>query len=144
MASLSDKEAGEYICSGAPAFRGELREVPNAPSESFHLFGFAGGEWDENTDTVPFQSDSFGDMSSSPEGKLTDALERPAMGHAFGIYAGTVTLSYYVAGFGSDVKGLELAARGKVRKLTMLYVLDRLRTLQERGIEDDILDLHGH
>ncbi|KAA8911775.1 hypothetical protein FN846DRAFT_897620 [Sphaerosporella brunnea] len=141
---LSDQEAQEYIANGAPKYRGELREIPNGPRGRFHFFAFAGDDWDENTDTAQFQSDSFGDMSSAPEGKQTDALERPAMGHAFGIYPGTVTLAYYVAGFGSELKGSEIAARGKVRKLTMLYVLDRLRQLQVNGIEEDILDLHNH
>lgn len=83
-------------------------------------------------------------MSSSPEGKQTDALERPAMAHAFGTYPGTVTLAYYVASFGSDFRGSEVAARGKVRKLTMLYVVDRLRRLQEKGIEEDPIELHRH
>jgi hypothetical protein len=141
---LSEQEAQEYIANGAPRFRGELREISNGPRGRFHFFAFAGNEWDENTDTAPFQSDSFGDMSSAPEGKQTDALERPAMGHAFGIYPGTVSLAYYVAGFGSELKGSEIAARGKVRKLTMLYVLDRLRRLQVKGIEEDIMDLHDH
>lgn len=141
---LSEQDAQDYISNGATSFRGELREIPNGPRGRFHFFAFAGGEWDEHTDTAQFQSDSFGDMSSSPEGKQTDALERPAMGHAFGIYPGTITLAYYVSGFGSELKGAEISARGKVRKLTMLYVLDRLRTLQVDGIEDDIMDLHNH
>lgn len=141
---LSKKEAQEYIADGAPTFRGELREISNGPRGQFHFFAFAGQDYDENTDTAPFQSDSFGDMSSAPEGKQTDALERPAMGHAFGIYPGTVTLAYYVAGFGSELKGSEIAARGKVRKLTMLYVLDRLRKLQVAGIEEDTVGLHNH
>lgn len=141
---LSEHEAREYIANGAPKYRGELREIPNGPRGRYHFFAFAGDDWDEETDTAQFQSDSFGDMSSSPEGKQTDALERPAMGHAFGIYPGTITLAYYVAGFGSELKGAEIAARGKVRKLTMLYVLDRLRTLQLKGIEEDVLDLHNH
>jgi hypothetical protein len=83
-------------------------------------------------------------MSSSPEGKQTDALERPAMAHAFGIYPGTLTLAYYVASFGSTLKGNEVAARGKVRKQAMLYVLDRLRMLQVNGIEEDLGQLHRH
>lgn len=66
------------------------------------------------------------------------------MGHAFGTYPGTVTLAYYVAGFGSNFKGAEIAARGKVRKLSMLYVLDRLRKLQVSGIEDDPDAMHDH
>jgi hypothetical protein len=141
---LSEHEAEEYISRGAPKFRGELREVSNGPRGVYYFFALAGDEWDEETDTAPFQSDSFGDMSSSPEGRQTDALERPAMGHAFGIYPGTLTLAYYVAGFGTELKGSEIAARGKVRKLTMLYVLDRLRTLQVRGIEEDVRDMHDH
>ncbi|KAL7268906.1 hypothetical protein RUND412_008451 [Rhizina undulata] len=141
---LSESEAKEYITSGAPIFRGELRDITNAPKGHYHFFGFAGDEWDESTDTAAFQSDVFGDMSSAPEGKQTDALERPAMGHAFGIYPGTITLACYVSGFGSNFRGSELAARAKVRKLSMLYVLDRLRTLQVQGIEEDPVDLHHH
>ncbi|KAI5777165.1 hypothetical protein EDC01DRAFT_429401 [Geopyxis carbonaria] len=141
---ICESDVQQFVARGAPRFRGELREISNGPRGSYHFFAIAGEEWDEETDTAPFQSDSFGDMSSSPEGRQTDALERPAMGHAFGIYPGTVTLAYYVAGFGSELKGSEIAARGKVRKLTMLYVLDRLRTLQVKGIEEDIMDLHDH
>lgn len=141
---LTPNEAKVFISEGAPTFKGELREITNGPRGQFHLFAFAGDQWDEESDTAGFQSDSFCDMSSSPEGKQTDALERPAMAHAFGIYPGTVTLSYYVASFGSDFRGSEVAARGKVRKLTMLYVLDRLRRLQENGIEEDPYELHRH
>jgi hypothetical protein len=141
---LTPNEAKVFISEGAPTFQGELREITNGPRGHFHLFAFAGDQWDEESDTAAFQSDSFCDMSSSPEGKQTDALERPAMGHAFGIYPGTVTLSYYVASFGSTFRGSEVAARGKVRKLTMLYVLDRLRRLQENGVEEDSYELHHH
>lgn len=141
---LSEDEAQQYIAEGAPKFRGKLREIPHGPRGRFHYFGFPGEEWDEHTDCAPFQSDIFGDMSSAPEGSQSDALERPAMGHAFGIYPGTQTFSFYVAGFGSNQAGSEIASRGKVRKLSMLYVLDRLRNLQVEGIEDDLMDLHYH
>lgn len=137
---LGQLEAEDVIGRGAPRFVGKLREAANG----YHFFAFAGKEWDEETDTAAFQSDSFGDMSSAPEGKQTDALERPAMAHAFGTYPGTVTLAYYVTCFGSEARGAEIATRGKVRKLTMLYVLDRLRSLQVNGIEEDDLDLHNH
>lgn len=137
-------EAKKFISDGAPRFKGELREISNGPRGHFHFFAFAGDQWDEESDTAAFQSDSFYDISSSPEGKQTDALERPAMAHAFGIYPGTVTLAYYVACFGNNFRGSEVAARGKVRKLTMLYVLDRLRTLQLKGVEEEPVELHRH
>ncbi|KAI5818941.1 hypothetical protein BZA77DRAFT_242727 [Pyronema omphalodes] len=139
---LSEDEANDYIANGAPKFRGELREISYGPRGQYHFFAFAGQEWDENTDTAVFQCDGFGDMSSTPEGKQTDALERPAMAHAFGIYPGTCTLTYYVSGFGTTFKGDELASRTKVRKLAMIYVLDRLRHLQIKGIEEDVRDAH--
>ncbi|CAZ83617.1 unnamed protein product [Tuber melanosporum] len=141
---LSATEAKKFIGDGAPKFCGELREITNGPRGYYYLFAFAGDEWDEESDTALFQSDSFCDMSSSPEGRQTDALERPAMAHAFGIYPGTITLSCYVTSFGSTLQGHEVAARGKVRKLTMLYVLDRLRILQVKGIEEDLGQLHMH
>lgn len=141
---LSPAEAKIFVGDGAPRFKGELREISNGPRGHYHLFAFSGDQWDEESDTIAFQSDSFYDMSSSPEGKQTDALERPAMAHAFGIYPGTVTLAFYVATFGSNFRGSEVAARGKVRKLTMLYVLDRLRALQVKGVDEDPVELHHH
>lgn len=142
---ITHEEAEELIAKGAPKFRGVLREVQGAPTTGvYHFFAFPGDEWDEDTDVAPFQSDCFGDISSAPVGRQTDALERPAMGHAFGIYPGTVSLAYFVAGFGTDYKATEkpLFPKGNVKKLNVYFMVDRLRKIQESELEDHPEDRH--
>lgn len=146
---LDPKDAADLISNGTPLFRGNIREIVGAPRGNFGFFVSAGNEWDEDTDCAPFKEAVYGDMSSATT--QDKALERPAMCHAFGRYPGTVTLSCYVAGFSStwrpgvnDVTGTELSlqstggGRVRVRKLSMIYVVGRLRDLQDRGIEENV------
>lgn len=153
---LDPKDAADLISNGTPLFRGNIREIVGAPRGNYSFFVSAGNEWDDDTDCAAFQEAVYGDMSSATT--QDKALERPAMCHAFGRYPGTVTLSCYVAGFSStwragvnDMTGTELSlqstggGRIKVRKLSMIYVVDRLRNLQDRGIEEnEPATLHDH
>ncbi|KAF8468440.1 hypothetical protein BDZ91DRAFT_722654 [Kalaharituber pfeilii] len=154
-AELDPRDAADLISNGTPLFRGKLREIVGAPRGYYSFYVCAGNEWDEETDCAPFQEATFGDMSSATT--QGEALERPAMCHAFGRYPGSITLSCYTAGFSSqwrgvnDTTGAELSlkstggSRVKVRKLSMIHVVDRLRTLQDRGIEEnDPVSLHDH
>lgn len=146
---LDPRDAADLISNGTPLYRGNLREIAGAPKGFYSFYVSAGNEWDEETDCAAFQMPVYGDMSSATT--QDKALERPAMCHAFGRYPGTITLSCYVAGFSSlwkaginDVTGSELSlqstggGRIKVRKLSMIYVVDRLRNLQDRGIEENV------
>ncbi|KAF8426557.1 hypothetical protein EV426DRAFT_530310 [Tirmania nivea] len=138
---LDPKDAADLISNGTPLFRGNIREIVGAPRGNYSFFVSAGNEWDEDTDCAAFQEAVYGDMSSATT--QDKALERPAMCHAFGRYPGTVTLSCYVAGFSSILQSTG-GGRIKVRKLSMIYVVDRLRNLQDRGIEENPKLLHDH
>lgn len=81
--------------------------------------------------------DSFEDMTSALS--CLDAWERPAMSGSHGIYPGTVTLSYYVATYGTSVHLLlKPSEKVKPRKIGMLYVLDQLRYLQHNDLDDTV------
>ena len=146
---LDARDAADLISNGTPLFRGNLRAISGAPKGFYSFYVSAGNEWDDDTDCAAFKEPVYGDMSSATT--QDKALERPAMCHAFGIYPGTITLSCYVAGFSSqwkagvnDVMGTELSlmstggGRVKVKKLSMIYVVDRLRNFQDKGMEENV------
>lgn len=134
---LDHEVAQELIASGAPSFRGKCKEVPYEQGH-FHFYALAGEEEDEETDCIPFESESFNDMSNAS--RPIESLERPFMQYHFGIYLGTITLGSYAAGFGSPINGGPPLMGGgvKSRKLNMVYVVERLRQLKEVGIEEHV------
>ncbi|KAI5800369.1 hypothetical protein DFH27DRAFT_482583 [Peziza echinospora] len=150
QSELDATDATALICNGTPQFRGHMKEILDAPRGYYSYYATAGNDWDEVTDCALFQKEVYEDMCSDTS--QATALERPAMCHAFGRYPGTITLSCYVSGFssnwkrtsetsGSDVGGAKI----KWRKLSMIYVMDRLRHLQDKGIEEnDLASLHDH
>jgi len=134
---LDHEVAQELIANGAPSFRGKCKEVPYEQGH-FHFYALAGEEEDEETDCIPFESESFNDMSNAS--RPMESLERPFMQYHFGIYPGTITLGSYAAGFGSPYNGGPPLTGGEVktRKLNMVYVVERLRQLKEVGIEEHV------
>lgn len=129
---LTEAEARKWIATGTPTFRGEVHPVPLAPKGNFYFYAFSskgnGTEWEDCAPSMN-EYDAFEDMSSA----LTqvESVEKPAMSGSHGLYPGTVTLSYYAASYSTPVKAGEgLVQKRKLRKVSMLYVLDRLRFLQ--------------
>lgn len=138
---LSEAEARRYIATGTPNFRGVVRPIRCAPAGNFYFYAYATksgeAEWEDCAPSMN-EFDAFEDMSSalSPQ----DSIEKPAMSGSHGLYPGTVTISYYTASHSSSMQVVEAPPyKVKLRKVTMLYLLEQLTYLQRQGGFDDMV-----
>jgi len=139
---LDPQEAEDVICAGASTFKGYVQPIPNAPGSN-RFFATMQFESSCRTDrAVSYDADAFKDISLTQVGRADEAypwvsLEHPSMAYAFGKYPGTMTLAYFV-GKASDTPKIRFSTQERPRKVTFMDVLNRLKRLEEQGIEEDV------
>ena len=139
---LDPQEAEDVICAGASTFKGYVQPIPNAPGSN-RFFATMQFESSSRTDrAVSYDADAFKDISLTQVGRADEAypwvsLEHPSMAYAFGKYPGTMTLAYFV-GKASDTPKIRFSTQERPRKVTFMDVLNRLKRLEEQGIEEDV------
>ncbi|KAK3060038.1 hypothetical protein LTS18_009484, partial [Coniosporium uncinatum] len=148
QSSLNQIEAEEYICAGASTFKGYRDAVPHAPGK-YRFYAVMEAEHTHRTDRAALTNSAFKDCSLTVTGPGNEAfpwvaLEQPCMAYAFGMSPATTTLNFFVGKSGCLSTELHYASNARPKKIKLIAILERLRTLETGLEDDDPVDLYGY
>ncbi|KAL7623974.1 hypothetical protein AAE478_005531 [Parahypoxylon ruwenzoriense] len=145
---LSLGHAMELISSGVPAHKGHKRPIPHASDHYYRLYTTTAGNRGDETDAAN-QHDSMTQLTTlgiqgtgRPPIYPWETFEQPSLAFGFGARPGTITLNHWAGLFSELPRQIELRDLGMVpREVDLTRIFDRLKDLEERGLEDDSEEL---
>ncbi|KAI5863423.1 hypothetical protein GGS23DRAFT_532570 [Durotheca rogersii] len=144
---LSLGHAMELISKGVPAHKGHKRPIPHASDHYYRLYTTTAGNHSDETDAAN-QHESMTQLTTlriQGTGLPTypwETFEQPSLAFGFGARPGTITLNHWVGLFSELPRQIELRDLGMTpREADLTRIFDRLKDLEEGGLEDDSEEL---